>query len=274
MILRVSILSCLLVLPTMVMAQRPQRRLSPATPVADGESAKMKQVLELRTYSVVDAAAEEKLDAFLEKALIPALGRQGIGPIGAFDQAAEAEDGSIEVMLLLPGNSVDAVTSATAKLADVAEFQQAAADYMSTPAGEPLLKRIRSELLLSFDCWPQVAVPAQKKEDKPRLFELRVYESPTENFGELKVEMFNSGEVPIFLDCKIAPVFMGQALIGDMLPNLTYMTVYDNDEARKAAWKAFSDHPDWQVLKAVEKYKGTVSKIHKSDWIAKPYSQL
>ena len=86
--------------------------------------------------------------------------------------------------------------------------------------------------------------------------------------------MFNSGEVPIFLDCQIAPVFMGQALIGDLQPNLTYMTVYDNDEARKTAWKAFSDHPDWQVLKAVEKYKGTVSKIHKSDWIAKPYSQL
>jgi hypothetical protein len=117
-------------------------------------------------------------------------------------------------------------------------------------------------------------VPAQKREGKPRLFEMRVYESPSENFGQLKVEMFNAGEVPIFLDCKIAPVFMGQALIGDLTPNLTYMTVYDNDEQRQTAWKAFSQHADWQVLKAVEKYQGTVSKIHKSDWIPKPYSQL
>ncbi len=232
------------------------------------------QVLELRTYTLVDAAAEAKLDAYLEEALIPALERQGIGPIGAFDQAAEAEDGVLQVMLLLPGASVEAVTSASAKLDSDEKYKAAAADYLNTPAGQPLVKRIRSELLLSFNCWPKVIVPAQKRDGKPRLFEMRVYESPTENFGSLKVEMFNAGEVPIFLDCKIAPVFMGQALIGDMMPNLTYMTVYDNDEQRQTAWKAFSQHADWQVLKAVEKYQGTVSKIHKSDWVPKAYSQL
>ncbi len=232
------------------------------------------QVIELRTYTLVDAAAETKLDEYLEKALIPALERQGLGPIGAFDQAGELTDGSIQVMLLVPGASVDAVTGASAKLAADKEFQSAAENYMSTPAGEPLIKRIRSELLLSFNCWPKVTVPAQKKDGKPTLFEMRIYESPTEKMGELKVEMFNSGEVPIFLDCKIAPVFMGQALVGDLMPNLTYMTVYDDNESRTAAWKAFSQHQDWQVLKAVEKYKGTVSKIHKSDWTSKSYSRL
>ncbi len=237
-------------------------------------TAQDKQVLELRTYTLVDGAAEEKLDGYLEKALLPALARQGIGPIGAFDQASEAEDGSIQVMLLLPGPDVETVTRATAKLADDEEFSRAAADYLSTPAKQPVVKRIQSELLLSFDCWPQVAVPQQKKDGKDRLFELRVYESPTENLGELKVEMFNAGEVPIFLDSHIMPVFMGQALIGDKMPNLTYMTVYDNDQARKAGWDNFRSHPDWKVLSAVPKYKGTVSKIHKSDWIPKSYSQL
>ncbi len=232
------------------------------------------QVLELRTYTLVDAAAEEKLDSYLEKALIPALKRQGIGPIGAFDQAAAAEDGSIQVLLLLPGASVEAVTSASAKLNADEKYKADAADYLNTPAGQPLVRRIRSELLMSFNCWPKVVVPAQKREGKSRLFEMRIYESPTENLGNLKVEMFNAGEVPIFLDCKIAPVFMGQALIGDLTPNLTYMTVYDNDEQRQTAWKAFSQHADWQVLKAVAKYQGTVSKIHKSDWVPKAYSQL
>lgn len=232
------------------------------------------QVLELRTYTLVDAAAEEKLDSYLEKALMPALQRQGIGPIGAFDQAAAAEDGSIQVLLLLPGASVEAVTSASAKLNADEKYKADAADYLSIPASQPLVKRIRSELLMSFNCWPKVVVPAQKRERKPRLFEMRIYESPTENLGNLKVEMFNAGEVPIFLDCKIAPVFMGQALIGDLTPNLTYMTVYDNDEQRQKAWKAFSQHADWQVLKAVAKYQGTVSKIHKSDWVPKAYSQL
>lgn len=232
------------------------------------------QVLEVRTYTLVDAAAEAKLDAYLEKALIPALERQGIGPIGAFDQAAEPEDGSIQVMLLLPGASTEAVTSAATKLADDKQYLTAAAEYLNTPSDQPLVKRIHSELLMSFNCWPKVTVPMQKRDGKPRLFEMRIYESATENLGNLKVEMFNAGEVPVFLDCKIAPVFMGQALIGDKTPNLTYMTVYDDDASRQAAWKAFSQHPDWQVLKAVPKYQGTVSKIHKSDWTPKPYSQL
>jgi hypothetical protein len=249
------------VLPTMAFSQ-------------DTNTLATKQVLELRTYTLVDEAAEERLDTFLEQALIPALSRQGLGPIGVFDQANASEDGSIQTLLLISGPSVQAVAGASAKLSDDKQFVKSAGDYWNTPADQPMVKRIRSELLLSFDCWPQVAVPQQKKDDKPRLFELRVYESPTEMLGELKVEMFNSGEVPIFLDCKIAPVFMGRALIGDLLPNLTYMTVYDDDQSRKVAWEAFSQHPDWQKLKAVEKYQGTVSKIHKSDWLAKPYSQL
>ena len=233
-----------------------------------------KQVLELRTYTLVNAAAEDKLDSYLSHALLPALERQGLGPIGVFDQPANAETEEIQIMVLIPGPSVEAVTRAAEKLSTDAQYQTAAREYLETPAGEPLIKRINSELLMSFDCWPQATVPQQKTAGKDRLFELRIYESPSEHLGNLKVEMFNAGEVPIFLDCQIAPVFMGQALIGSLTPNLTYMTVYNNDAERQAAWKAFAQHPDWQKLKAVAKYQGTVSKIHKSDWVPKPYSHL
>jgi hypothetical protein len=232
------------------------------------------QAMELRTYTLVDAAAEKKLDAYLEQALIPALARQGLGPIGCFDQAEGSTDDNVQVMLLIPGESVEAVTGASARLAGDETYRQAAMEYLDTPSDQPIVTRIRSELLRSFDCWPKTVVPDQAKANEPRLFELRTYESATENLGEIKVEMFNSGEVPIFLDCGIKPVFMGQALIGDKMPNLTYMTVYDDAAQRDAGWKKFVDHPDWQVLKAVEKYQGTVSKIHKSDWVPKPYSQL
>lgn len=230
------------------------------------------QVIELRTYTLTSQEAEAKLDAYLETALIPALERQGLGPIGALDQADDAEE--VQVVLLIAGPSTEAVTGAAAKLSSDEVYQAAAKEYLETPVKQPVVKRISSELLLSFDCWPKVTVSDLKKEGKSRLFEMRVYESPTEHRGELKVEMFNNGEVPIFLDCDITPVFMGQALVGSLMPNLTYMTVYPNDEARQAAWQAFRVHPDWQVLKAVEKYKGTVSKIHKSDWVGKSYSQL
>ncbi|QDT00537.1 NIPSNAP family protein [Adhaeretor mobilis] len=246
--------------------------LTSATFAQEKEDAAKKQFLELRTYTLVDAAAEEKLDAYLEKALLPALERQGLGPNVAFDQAGESE--SIEVMLLIAGQSAEAVTTATAKLAKDDTYQLAAKAYHSTPSDKPLVKRIRSELLQSFDVWPQAIVSQYVKKGRAQLFELRTYESATERLGQLKVEMFNSGEVPIFLECNVMPVFMGQALIGDKLPNLTYMTVHDDAKTRDANWAKFVQHPDWKAYSKVKKYAGTVSKIHKSDWVAKPYSQL
>ena len=245
-----------------------------STTISSPLAATENQVLELRTYALMDKADEIKLDTYLEHALIPGLKRQGLGPIGAFEQAGQHEGDSIEVLLLIPGPSADAVTAAMSKLSADKRYLEAAEAYLSTPAKTPLVKRIHSELLMSFDCWPQVIVPQQKTDDKPRLFELRSYESATEQKGQLKVEMFNSGEVPIFLDCGIAPVFMGQALIGDKLPNLTYMTVYANSTERDSAWKKFVAHPDWKILKQVKKFQNTVSKIHKSDWTPKRYSEL
>lgn len=243
--------------------------VTPLAALAEG-----KDILELRTYTLVDAEAEAQLDAYLEHALLPALQRQGLGPIGVFDQAGDSPAETIEVMLLIPGKTVAAVTNAELQLAEDGEYLDAARSYLKTPAEKPVIKRIRSELLCSFDCWPQVVVPKQAQAKTPRLFELRIYESATEQLGNLKVEMFNSGEVPIFLDAGIAPVFMGKALIGDKLPNLTYMTVYDDEAARAAAWQKFLEHPDWLILRDVEKFKNTVSRIHKTDWVPKSYSQL
>lgn len=233
-----------------------------------------KQVIQLRTYTLVDADAEEQLDAYLENALLPALKRQGIGPIGVLAPADAKEGEPPRVMLITPADSWETLLNAERLLDADSAYPEAAKDYLATPADQPLVKRITSELLVAFDAWPQTVVPEQKKAGADRLFELRTYESPTEEFGRLKVEMFNSGEIPIFLDSGIMPVFMGQAVVGDKLPNLTYLTVYDDADARGMAWKTFVEHADWQVLKEVKKYLGTVSKIHKSDWKAKSYSEL
>ena len=149
-----------------------------------------------------------------------------------------------------------------------------AADYLTTPRDAAPLKRIRSELLYAFDCMPKLKVPELTKQNQDRIFELRVYESPTEGFGDLKVEMFNAGEVPIFLDCGIIPVFMGQAIVGDQMPNLTYMTVYANEQAKREAWSKFPGHPDWKKLSAIQRYKGSVSKIHKFNLAPVEGSQL
>jgi hypothetical protein len=231
------------------------------------------QYYEIIEYQGIEVDRLGELDSFLEKALIPSLNRMGISNVGALSTEAPVE-GKTSLFLLMPLSGPAQVASVLDALGKDDAFLSQGKSYLETNIKKPVYSRMRSELLVAFDCFPKIAVPTQKLAKKERLFELRVYESPTERMGVLKVDMFNSGEVPIFLDCGIQPVFFGQAIIGDRMPNLTYMTVYDNAAHREECWKKFQSHPEWAKLKAVEKYAGAVSKIQKINLLPRPYSQL
>lgn len=231
------------------------------------------QHYEVRQYIGIDADRISEMDSYLEKALVPALNRRGHQPVGVLADAAPVE-GKISFFVLIPLKSPADLTTLSADLAKDDAFVSASKEHSAIDPKKPLFTRVRSELLVAFDCWPQLTVPKQFAEKKDRLFELRIYESATEERGHKKVAMFNSGEVPIFLDCGISPVFFGQALIGDKTPNLTYMTVYDNAQVRDECWKKFIAHPDWKKLSGDSQYQNTVSKIYKFDLRPRPYSQL
>jgi hypothetical protein len=239
---------------------------------AAADSNEGKQYYELREYRLKSAEAAKQVDAYLTGALVPALSRLGVGPVGVLREIEEKAEPIRFV--LISYDSLDHIATAAARLAEDEAYQEAAAEYLSTPPEHTPLQRIRSELLVAFDCMPRLIVPELTAQNQDRVFELRTYESPTERLGELKVEMFNAGEVPIFLDCGIIPVFLGQALVGDVTPSLTYMTVYPSMQAKAEAWKKFPVHPDWINLKDVPKYKGTVSKIHKWELVPVEGSQL
>lgn len=232
-----------------------------------------KQTIELRYYYLRSAEHAKIADEYLTKALIPALNRAGRETIGVFRE--EEEQAEPLRLIVIAHDSIESFAALPKKLADDNDYQNDADTYMALNKEDSPLMRIHSEVLESYDCWPKLKIPAlsQSKADG-RIFELRIYESSNQRFGDLKVEMFNSGEVPIFLESGITPVFMGQAIAGDKMPSLSYLTVYADQVAKDAAWKKFVEHPDWKVLKKVEKYQGTVSKIHKLNLVPLPGSQL
>ncbi len=232
------------------------------------------ELYEIRSYLLGDKSDAAAIDKYLGEALIPALERQGIGPIGAFTNSPADETGSNRIVVVIPYKDAAQITSAKAELAEDSAYQSAAASYLKRGPKNPPFQRIQSELLSAMDCWKKIGAAPGSLENNDRVYELRVYESANERLGDLKVDMFNNGEVPIFLDCKIQPIFIGQGVVGPQTPNLTYLTVYENEEARGKAWQAFRSHPDWNVLKKVAKYAGTVSKIDKFVLVPKPYSQL
>jgi len=238
------------------------------------QAAEGHQYYEIRSYILGEKGDAAAIDQYLKTALIPALVRQGVGPVGVFENSAADQTGSARVIVVIPYQSSEHIVAVKQKLQKDQQYREAAGEYLARGPRQAPYQRIESELLISMDCMPILKVNKDSLNNSDRVYELRIYESANERLGDLKVDMFNDGEVPIFLDCGIQPIFIGQAVVGPFTPSLTYLTVYPNEEARNQAWLDFRVHPDWQVLKEVPKYKGTVSKIYKYVLSPKPYSGM
>ena len=222
---------------------------------AKDAGASKKELYELRLYQM----ASQALLAFLAKAAIPAWNRIGIKPVGVLTMADEKNP---DLYVLLPHPSLESVMTATSRLLADAEFLKAGASFLDAAMKDPAFKRIESSLLLAFDECPKVEVPKRKES---RVFELRVYESHSVKKGQKKIEMFNAGgEVAIFRQTGPKPVFYGEAIIGTKLPNLTYMVVHDDMEAKDKNWKSFGSSAAWKKLRSDPAYKDTVSHITKA----------
>ena len=170
--------------------------------------------------------------------------------------------------------SLEVFAAASARLSADPEYQKAGAEYLSSPKTNPAFERIDSWLMLAFAGMPKLELPAYCKEKKPRMFELRTYESHSEVKALKKVEMFNAGEIDLMREVGLGPIFYGQALIGSNLPHLTYMVSAENQEAHKKHWDAFGAHPTWDKLKNDPQYADTVSKIYNRFLVPTPYSQI
>jgi NIPSNAP len=240
-----------------------------------------REYYELRVYRLKSGANHDLLDTYLAKAVIPGLNRMGIKPVGAFvqqdrtDAAAptEVRDASA-VLVLIPYPSIPVFATAGARLNADPEYQSAGAEYLNSPKSNPAFDRIDSWLMLAFAGMPKVELPTYCQEKKPRMFELRTYESYSELKALKKVEMFNSGEIETMREVGLGPIFYGQALIGSNLPHLTYMLSAENQDDHKKHWGAFGAHPTWNKLKNDPQYADTVSKITNRFLVPTPYSQI
>lgn len=247
---------------------------------ADPASNPNREYYELRIYRLAKGANRTALTDYLEKAAVPAWNRLGIQPVGVFEQSerteppakTEVRDASA-VVVVIPYPSLQAFAAATQSMADPA-FEASAGDYWQRTKDNPVFERIDSWLMLAFAGMPRLELPAYSRDKKPRMFELRTYESYSEAKALKKVQMFNSGEIDVMHEVGLAPVFYGQALIGPNLPHLTYMLSAEDDAAHKKHWGAFGKHPVWNKLQHEPQYDETVSKITNRYLVPLPCSQI
>lgn len=238
------------------------------------EKKEPREFYELRLYHLRRGPKQKVFDDYVREAAIPAMTRAGIGPIGVFNVMTGPD--SPTVYVLIPYKSMEQFTTLGARLAADAEYQKAGAEATTAPATDPTYVRVESSLMVAFEGMPKLEVPAGAAEKKPRIFELRTYESHSKKANKKKIEMFNIGEIEIFRRAGLTPVFFGETLIGTKLPNLTYMLTYENMAAKDAAWGKFGADPEWKKLSTTPGYTDPEIVSNISNVLLRPtaYSQI
>jgi len=247
---------------------------SSLTWAADDTGGARPQFYEWRLYHLRRGPGQVLFDKFYRDADIPALQRAGIGRIGMFGVKVGPENPAMHV--LLPHASLESLITTPARLEADADFQKTGAEFLNAPAANPAYARVESSLMMAFEGMPKLEVPSFPGGGASRLFELRTYESHSLKARGKKIEMFNRWEIPIFRRVGLTPVFFGKTLIGDRLPNLTYMLAFENSEARDKAWSAFGADPDWKKLRATPGYTDSEIVCNISNLLLQPaaYSQI
>ncbi|MGB6152225.1 MAG: NIPSNAP family protein [Pricia sp.] len=223
-----------------------------------------RQYYQLKTYTVQDAKQDSVMDAYLKDAYLPALKRAGIDNVGVFKYRPDSFLTANKIFVLIPFTSLEQFETLDAMLAQDKSYVTSGADYLNAKYDEPPYERIESTLMKAFTGMPQMQPSIVDGPRKERVYELRSYESPTEATYQNKVDMFNAGgEVELFEALGFNAVFYAEVLSGDRMPNLMYMTTFENMEKRDALWKAFGTSDKWSELKSDPKYANNMNKADK-----------
>lgn len=232
------------------------------TSSADAGNKPKREIYQLTIYQYATAVQEAVLNNYFKNALLPALHKMGYKNIGVFKSLANDTVAVKTMYVYLPLKSLNDQLSIAEKLNKDSDYRTAGADYINAVYTAPPYTRMEVIVLKAFPLTPQMQLPNLTAPKNERVYELRSYESATEKIFANKVHMFNEGnEIDIFKRINANAVFYSEVIAGSHMPNLMYMTCYENKTDRDAHWKNFGSDPAWKKLSAMPEYQHNVSHI-------------
>ncbi|MVN22661.1 NIPSNAP family protein [Mucilaginibacter arboris] len=214
---------------------------------------------QIKIYHLKTKLQEERLDHYLEKAYLPALHEVGIKSVGVFKPVIQ-DTADQKIYVLIPFSSLKELTSIDEKLNKDQQYLANGKDYIEANYKDAPFTRIENIILNAFPKMPEPAVPQLTAAKPERVYELRSYESATEKYNINKVKMFNDGnEVALFKRLGFNAVFYAEVIAGSHMPNLMYMTTFNNKQDRDKHWETFNNDPEWKALVAKSEYQNNVS---------------
>lgn len=235
-------------------------------------TAQKREFYEIKVYTIATSEQEHVVEEFLKQAYVPALHRAGIKNVGVFKPiASDTLNAGKKVFVLTPIKSLDQSIALAAALKKDKVYQEQGKVYLTAPYDKPPYTRLESIFLQAFKFHPVSAKPSFSTPVTDRVYELRSYEGHTEKIFENKVHMFNEGdEIGLFKRLGFNAVFYGEVVAGSRMPNLMYMTSFENIASREAHWKTFVTDPQWKKLSSMPEYQHNVSRI--DIWLLHPTS--
>ena len=210
-----------------------------------------------------------RLHEFFSQSMLPALNRLHSGPKLFLDAIIAPH--VPEAAAIFGFSSLEELWQTHSKLVEDENLRKGMAALES--GSEPAFESLDTWLVEAADYSPEIKPDATIA---PRVFELRVYHSPSWHQLAALHERFRGPEIKIFHRSGIHPLFYGSTLIGQNLPNLVYLIPFADLAAREKAWAAFGADPDWQKVRkeSVEKYGEIVPEIQITFFKATAYSPV
>ncbi len=216
---------------------------------------------QFRIYQLKNEQQIQQVDSFLRDAYLPALHRAGILKVGVFKPLTNDTAAIKKVYVFIPFHSCDEWMKLADKLNKDDVYKTAGKDFIEADVANAPYARMVSVLLEAMPVKPHFMLPDPKS--TTRVFELRDYESPTEDLLAKKLAMFNEGgETDIFKRLDFAPVFYSKVISGSHMPDLVYMTSFESVAARDDHWKSFGADAKWKEISTDPKYENKVSVSH------------
>jgi hypothetical protein len=221
-----------------------------------------KEIFEMRVYKMKTVEQIRATDDYLENGYLPALHRMGIKNIGVFKPLSNDTALIKQIIVIVPYISLDVWNRTKSNIETDPTYPNYSKAFADADTAHLPYIRMESTIMEAFPDQQKI-IPTTLKSNPDALYELRSYESPTEELHRVKVDMFNAGgEIILFKRLDFQAVFYANVLSGSRMPNLVYMVVFENMASHDQHWKEFGASKEWKTISVDPKYRNNISVSH------------
>jgi hypothetical protein len=215
----------------------------------------------IQIYHCTDKSQISNIDAYLKSTYLPHLHAAGISKVGVFEPIDNDSAKDKRLMVWFPLQSINDLDKLDQLVEAIDPLGNNPLIHLENADSSLPYSRIETILTKAFKNQAQFVTSSDLVKSADRIYEFRSYEGPTEDMYLRKQHMFNEGnEIELFKKLNFNAIFYSKVIAGSRIPNLIYMTSFNNLEDRNAHWKTFGEDPTWKYISNLPQYLKTVSK--------------